>query len=72
MINDNDKSHSLCTLGAIFLQFRNRVPPGLRDEWNSDGKIEKPDVNFEVEWVYGYRGKDPSGGRNIYQVYDQQ
>ena len=46
----------------------NRVPPNLRDEWDPDGKLEKPDVDFEVEWVYGYRGKDASGGRNIYQV----
>ena len=40
----------------------------MRDEWDPDGKLEKPVVDFEVEWVYGYRGKDASGGRNIYQV----
>ena len=47
-----------------------RVPPNLRDEWDPDRKLDKPDVDFEVEWVYGYRGKDVSGGRNIYQVCD--
>ena len=50
-----------------------RIPPDLRNEWNAKGKLnkklDKPDIDFEVEWVYGYRGKVPSGGRNIYQVF---
>ena len=62
--NDNEN----IPLNEYFWIFVKRVPPNLRDEWDPDGKLEKPDVDFEVEWVYGYRGKDASGGRNIYQV----
>ena len=49
-----------------------RIPPELRDEWEADTKLPKPSIDFDVEWVYGYRGKDPSGGRNIYQVSHTQ
>ena len=51
-----------------FFDIVDRIPPSLRDEWDPDAKLEKPKVDFEVEWVYGYRGKEPSGGRNIYHV----
>ena len=48
--------------------YHDRIPRHLRDSWDPDAKLEKPNIGFDVEWVYGYRGKDASGGRNIYQV----
>ena len=51
------------------IKYYHRIPRNLRDSWDPEAKMEKPNIGFDVEWVYGYRGKDASGGRNIYQVY---
>ena len=50
------------------IKYYHRIPRNLRDSWDPDAKMGKPNIGFDVEWVYGYRGKDASGGRNIYQV----
>ena len=56
----------------VAINHLSRIPPELRDEWEPDTKLPKPSIDFDVEWVYGYRGKDSSGGRNIYQVSHTQ
>ena len=35
-----------------------RIPPKYRDDWDPRATEDKPDVDFSVEWVYGYRGRD--------------
>ena len=27
--------------------------------------MEAPELDFDVEWVYGYRGRETSGGSNV-------
>ena len=54
-----------------FIIYFCRIPQDIREKWDPDGSLEKPKIDFEVEWVYGYRGKEPSGGRNIFQVHNQ-
>ena len=68
MSNNLDRKCQLYSIITDSKLFWIRVPPNLRDEWDPEGKLEKPDIDFEVEWVYGYRGRDASGGKNIYQV----
>ena len=45
-----------------------RIPTDLRKSWDPETTLSKPDLDFDVEWVYGYRGRDGTGGSNLYQL----
>ena len=34
-----------------------RIPADLRETWNPEDPLEKPALEFQLEWVYGYRGQ---------------
>lgn len=38
-----------------------RIPPKYREDWDPDDEMEGVDVNFGLQWVYGYRGAEDSG-----------
>ena len=41
-----------------------RIPPDLRD-WDPEDEMDAPDDDFDMDWVYGYRGKDSSNNIHI-------
>ena len=36
----------------------------LQESWDPDFELEAPELDFDVEWVSGYRGRETSGGSN--------
>ena len=32
------------------------IPEELRDDWDPDEPLPKPDIDLHLEWVYGYQG----------------
>ena len=32
------------------------IPEELRDDWDPDEPLPKPDIKLHLEWVYGYHG----------------
>jgi hypothetical protein len=46
-----------------------RIPPESRESWNPEDPLEKPPLEFQLEWVYGYRGQiDGHGNPNLYYL----
>ena len=46
-----------------------RIPPDLRETWDPEAPLEKPPLEFQLEWVYGYRGQiDGHGNPNLYYL----
>ena len=46
-----------------------RIPPESRETWNPENPLERPPLEFQLEWVYGYRGQiDGHGNPNLYYL----
>ena len=46
-----------------------RIPPDLRETWKPEDPLVKPGLEFQLEWVYGYRGQlDGHGNPNFYYL----
>ena len=45
-----------------------RIPKKERENYDPDLVVDEPEEDFSIEWIYGYRGRDASGGPNIFSL----
>lgn len=41
------------------------VPEEFREEWDPDEFLPKPDVDFELDWVYGFQASGSLQNSNL-------